>query len=92
MNYYEYLASILLSYIPDDASDLLAGTMIPIFTFPDGTVYQLEYKGYAGIMANPASDLRPKSGYFDFVIHTADRYQSLYRYRIVTHYNLFRDL
>lgn len=92
MNYFEYLADILLDAIPDGSTDLPESTMIIINNFTDGDIYQLEYKGYSGLMANPykghTGGNKIKLGYFDFKVHTGQRYG----YNLVTHYNLFNDL
>ncbi|MDB8576036.1 hypothetical protein [Turicibacter sanguinis] len=96
MNYFEYLADLLLNVIPDDSSDLPQSTSIIINDFMDGDIYHLEYKGYSGLMANPnnghTGGNKIKLGYFDFKVHTGRRYFLLYNYSVVTHYNLFRDL
>ncbi|MDB8564268.1 hypothetical protein PNU83_09085 [Turicibacter sanguinis] len=96
MNYYQYLADKLLAAIPDDSTDLANSSEIIIHEFPDGEIYKLEYKGYNGLMANSKNGntggRKPKLGYFDFKVHTGQRYARLYGYNLVTHYNLFRDL
>lgn len=95
MCYFQDLADLLLNKIPDDSKDLPCGTRIIIHHFENGDTYFLEYKGYDGYMAKKGGrtgGFKPKLGYYDFKFHAGDRYQRLYGFSLVTHYNLFRDL
>lgn len=92
MSYFEHLADLLLDAIPNGSEDLPKSTRITINDFLDGDVYELEYMGYSGLMANPRNGHtgghKAKLGYFDFKVHTGNRYNG----NLVTHYQLFNDL
>lgn len=95
MCYFQNLADLLLDAIPNDSTDLEPGTRITIHTFENGDVYELEYRGYNGRMAQKGGKTggyKPKLGYFDFKLHAGERYARLYGFSLVTHYNLFMDL
>lgn len=102
MAYFNELANKLLQVIPDDEKDLQENYEILIHKFDDGCSFKLIYRGYKGIMASPKKlqedddiekykkslNMRKKMGYFDFVVHTGNFFNT----SKVTHKELFEVL